>query len=460
MAVQTRLSQTSRRASSPLAALVVSVAFLSSAEAGQPDRYAAHMAASLAAIKADTDAVLAKYCERDEIKDYRQRLALMDKAALAVIGRIGKVQSEALARMLGGKPTAKPAGARKPDTPSVSTSAGRIYSEFCGALAKPLLLPEMPGKDKALLQRYYAGSFAAAEQYIARLGATAIALKSEAKREVLELCAVLPMLGTPDSAWSTKEVDGLADWMTKRQSLKMLESFAVGIPRPLTALAFAERAASRAWTLARRRDYVAEIYHQRADAQRYAAARSWCGALIELAERARQPEQAMEARLQMVELHEKLGVPWAAAMEAKSAMDAYPESPAWGKAAMLRLKSLYAAGRFDDVNRYAQEYIADDRAKTYLPQIIYVSWVASRRVGSGDSAARLQKMFLERFPNHQLGADMHFASAMTALAAGDYREAARRLEIIEYRYPESRVAGKAATIQARLDASGQTGKGQ
>ena len=450
MAAQSRLSQTSRHAWLALGTLAVSVGLFSSAEAGQADRYAAHMAESLAEIRANTDAVLSKHSERNEVKDYRQRLALIDKAALALAERIRKVQSEALARMLGDTPKVKPGGVIGVGMPSVSADAAKIYSKFCGPLRKPLALPDIPETEKALLRRYYVGSFAEAEKYVARLGAAATALEREAKQEVLELCTVLPLLRTPDSTWSMKEIDELPAWMTKQQSLKILESFAVSIPRPLTALAMAQRATARTWTPAEKCNYLAGILQQLAAAQDYPRAKFWCEALIRLAEELAVREQAMAARCQMAEFHEKSGSPLLAALEAKSAMDAHPESGAWGRAAMLRLKSLYAAGRLKEAVRDAQEYIADDRAKAFLPQIIYISWVASRRQGETDSAAQLQKRFLEQFPEHLLGADMHFASAMTALANGDYDEAARLLEIVEYRYSNSRIVDKAKAIQERL----------
>ena len=45
---------------------------------------------------------------------------------------------------------------------------------------------------------------------------------------------------------------------------------------------------------------------------------------------------------------------------------------------------------------------------------------------------------------------MYFSSAMTALASSDYAEAARLLEIVQYRYPESRLQTKVRKIQKRL----------
>ena len=117
---------------------------------------------------------------------------------------------------------------------------------------------------------------------------------------------------------------------------------------------------------------------------------------------------------------------------------------------MLRLKYHYESQQYDTIIEEAPTYQTDPRSKSYLPQILYISWVTHRRENRTDEAEQLQKTFLEKFPGHPLGADMFFASAMTALAASDYDEAQRLLDIIEYRYPESRILPKAKQIKNRI----------
>ena len=46
---------------------------------------------------------------------------------------------------------------------------------------------------------------------------------------------------------------------------------------------------------------------------------------------------------------------------------------------------------------------------------------------------------------------MYFASAMTAMASGDYEEADRLLEIVEYNYPSSRILQRVKGIRNRLE---------
>ena len=66
-------------------------------------------------------------------------------------------------------------------------------------------------------------------------------------------------------------------------------------------------------------------------------------------------------------------------------------------------------------------------------------------------AQALKQQFLERYSKNPLGVDMYFASAMTAMASGDYEEADRLLEIVEYNYPSSRILQRVKGIRNRLE---------
>jgi tetratricopeptide (TPR) repeat protein len=171
---------------------------------------------------------------------------------------------------------------------------------------------------------------------------------------------------------------------------------------------------------------------------------------IELAEQEKREEQAIDLHLQLADVLNNAGHAPLAAEEIKQTLDKYVKSSEYGKVATLRLKYLYEAGQFDKILEEAPTYQADERCKPYLPQIIYISWVAHRRENKLAEADKLQKDFLEKFPEHPLAADLYFAAAMTALAKSDYEEASRLLEIIQYRYPKSKIIDKAKQIQERL----------
>ena len=136
--------------------------------------------------------------------------------------------------------------------------------------------------------------------------------------------------------------------------------------------------------------------------------------------------------------------------EVKRLLESCPASADRGKGVLMRLKYLYEAKQFDTLIQEAPAYESDDLCKPYLPQIFYLRWVSYRQLNQPQDAQKIQDAFLTRFPEHPLGADMHFASAVTALAASNYPEAQRLLDIIPYRYPQSKLLPKVKDMQKRL----------
>jgi hypothetical protein len=93
---------------------------------------------------------------------------------------------------------------------------------------------------------------------------------------------------------------------------------------------------------------------------------------------------------------------------------------------------------------------ADEKYAVYAPQIMYVRWVTNRQLSKSEESDRVRQRFLVRFPDHVLGADMHFATATDLLAASDYTAAEKELAFIEDHYPSAPVAKKARDICERL----------
>jgi hypothetical protein len=403
---------------------------------------------SLEAMKGRIQAILAKCPEGREADEYRRRLDWVEKAEPQIVRRIRSLQSAALARMLDSvsrddrEESAR--GHADADATDMLLRAQDIFTEA-------LMLPDLPEEGKEALRQYYIAAFASAEERVmGAAGAAASVLGEDDRSEVCRLCAVIPLLRIPDRAWSGNDVDALPKWMKEPQAARTLEEFAERLRRPTAALTFAQRATGREWTTAEKCDYLDGVLRTLLADEDYVGAGPWCQSLIDFSEGVGESERAMDARCQMVGIREKSGSPLLAAMEARSAMDAHSDSPSWGKAAVLRMKNLYAADRLKEVTEEAGKYVSDERAQSYKPQIIYMAWVASRRDADSHGAEQWQKMFLEQFPDHPLGADMYFASAMSAMAGGDYSEADRLLEIVVYKYPQTGVAAKARAIEDRL----------
>ena len=294
----------------------------------------------------------------------------------------------------------------------------------------------------------------AASHYIAPRGCAMAAVNPKDAASIFGLCLVMPFLHIPDPEWSIEHVGMLPKPVRLPENLKIMEDLSLHLSRPYTAYQFyryrtqsQEQEAAcdyflhTAETLIRESDYLAGIHCLKAG--------------IHMTKGKTGEDKVLDLHLKLAETLRNIGHIQLAGQEVKQVLELYPNSEQIGKLAVLRLKYLYEANQFKAIIQEAPGFQADERCRPYLPQILYIAWVTHRRENLTEEADRLQKIFLEQFPKHPLGADMHFASAMTALAQSDYDEALRLLEIIEYRYPDSRIMPKVKDIQQRLEKSKQ-----
>jgi hypothetical protein len=121
-----------------------------------------------------------------------------------------------------------------------------------------------------------------------------------------------------------------------------------------------------------------------------------------------------------------------------------------GQSEVQILKDLYEAQLFDEVLGECDRADHDSHCAGYEPQIMYVRWATDMRLGRTEKADCVQQEFLRQFPNHLLGADMHFNTAMNLLGAADYKGAEEELAIIRAHYPTASVAAKTDEILTRL----------
>jgi hypothetical protein len=199
------------------------------------------------------------------------------------------------------------------------------------------------------------------------------------------------------------------------------------------------------------------VEYFRNTASRLLAARDYLGAVhclragAALAEADGKADLAVDLRYQLAEVYEKTSHPELAAEEVKQLLGRKLPDAQYGKGAMLRLKYLYAAGQHAAIPAEAAAYAADPRCSGYLPQVLYIHWITLRRLDRQEEAKRVQAKFLEAYPDNPLGADMLFANALAALAASDYEGAVRILDVIEARYPDSKLLQRVKEIRGRLD---------
>jgi tetratricopeptide (TPR) repeat protein len=434
-----------------LAVLLFVVAGQAAWAGGKVD-FIRHKRAALAALDPQRSRITAKYEDDWRLRQFFDRVALIDEVSELLIERFASVRSTSFDDLLEGvmdRPQSASRGVAS------TMSASEILAQYAARFAEPLPTPSVTDEELGFLRHYYDACAKVAGQYIAARGEIVLAVGEESAADVLELSVVVPFLHISDQDWASEDVDELPSWMTTPENLAALETFAIRVRRPRTAFRFAE------WRRSKHApdsspplslgSYLTEMARRMMDSQEYHAGIQCLKVAIENTDG--QPEVADEVdlRFQLAKVYEKIGHASLAAGQMREVTQCHPKTPSWGKAAMLRLKYLYEAGLFTRIIEEAPVYQADQRCEPYLPQILYIAWVTHRREDRTEQAEKLQRKFLDRFSDHPLGADMYFASAMGALARSDYAEALRLLEVVEYRYPKSRLMKKIKQIQDRLE---------
>jgi tetratricopeptide (TPR) repeat protein len=389
------------------------------------------------------------------MKAFCGRLKLIDKVTRLLLGRFEATKTASLDKMLGEAlgETVTPAVTR---SPRAAQSALEILAEYQDDFATKLSLPPAPEKELRFLREYYSTTARVASKYIARRGREFGRVEQTLHADALEVCVVLPYLQVTDANWTRRDIEKLPQWMRTVECLNHLEKFSLRARRPQTAFQFSmyrqRRVSSRPAGTLTYVGYLSAAAESLFELRDYHTAIHCLRAGIREAKKDRKPDSSSaDLRFRLANILEKTGHSRLAAEEMQQVMQAYPKCTQWGKAAMLRLKYLYQAEGFEAIAAEAEKYQKDKRCASYLPQVMYISWVTHRRLNRPEVAGRLKKGFLEKFPQHPLCADMYFASAMTALASSDYEEATRLLELVEYRYPKSRVFKKAKRIRERLE---------
>jgi hypothetical protein len=117
---------------------------------------------------------------------------------------------------------------------------------------------------------------------------------------------------------------------------------------------------------------------------------------------------------------------------------------------VINLKDLYENDQFEEASKECGCVEQDQRYSAWQPQILYIHWLAERKLGNLIASHHLRDSFLERYPRHALAADLHFDRAVFLLESGRYVDADKELATIEDYFPKSRVAEKAMETRKRI----------
>ncbi|MFA6133463.1 MAG: hypothetical protein WC869_05555 [Phycisphaerae bacterium] len=418
-----------------------------------PEDYIAYRQQALSGLQAEYLQVCRDQANEVGVKKLLDRMALVDEVSNLVIRRLDGTRSEVLDAIVDDIVQA-PRGSQGK---GLLLSAAEIYMEYVDQFRQPLPAPAIADSELAILRRYYEAVIAASETYIQERGKPAGNLSKDAARDVRELYFVMSFLHVPDDAWTDSTTASLPEWMKDPLWLGVYEKLALRTERPLTAVTFARLGSSNRVKDAAVLNYLAEEAEAMIKDQNYRAAIACQKARLKLATEAGNEDIAGDAGVAVAKLYLQMGHPGLAAGATEELLKNHPKAGNWAQVAVLRLKYLYESGQFTQILAEAPIYQTDERSKPCLAQIMYIAWVTYRHESKTKEAGKTQRQFLEMFPESPLCADLYFASAMEAVAAGQYDEALRLLEVIEYRYPKSQVFEKAKSIKQRLSQTGKKG---
>ncbi|MGE5612385.1 MAG: hypothetical protein ACM359_24270 [Bacillota bacterium] len=417
---------------------------------------AAYKRRVLSPLEAAYRKVMAEQARDPALNRFQERLKEIDAVAEMLLAHLRALEASSLDRMLSDR--SQPA---KTSSAKSSMSASEIYLEYAADFATGLPRPAMSDAAMQSLLSYYAASLIASRDYVARRCRSLVAADGVRSKDALQLAAVLPFLQVSDENWAAGDIAALPAWMQEASALEVLENFALSVRRPVTAYEFANW---RKPVAERSPRQVALPAYLRAAAERLLEGREYHAALhclktaIDLAEKEDRAGAVTWLRIRRAEVLATVGYSNMAAAEIQQLLEKYPNSDSYSRAAMLRLKYLYESDQFPAAGDEAAKYCSDPRVKPHLAQVLYIRWLALRRLNRLEEAKSVQNAFLEQFPNHPLGADMVFASAMAALARSDYPETLRLLDLIEYRYPTAKLLPRVKELQQRLQPSGSSGQ--
>jgi tetratricopeptide (TPR) repeat protein len=442
-----------------LALLSVAAVVTTDSHASQP--YRAVRSKAVRDLQSDYTQAMQALGDEQAAKAYQARIKAIDRLAADITRRLRQSRTVLLDELLSkaDPDTTAPAKPRhhrrnQPVRRASNVRGDDVWAEHQAAFGQ-LPAAEDPRAEWLAIRRYHDAVLGAALAHIYEQGRVATAVGGQSLADVAEMCFVLPLLAIPDSQWTLAAVQELPAWLRTDDSNRVLERFALRLGRFQTAHVLAQTRDAK-----KTASDIAPYLEQSANAltreKAYSAAAGCWRKLIEVAEHRRDANAAVDARFRLAELLGDIGQPALAADEVDPVIRKESSPAVRGKAVMLRLKYLYEAGRAEDVVRDGQAAAEDAHCRLYRPQILYITWVAHRQQSDAEAAAKVKRTFLKDYPRHVLGADMYFADAMSQLAASRYDEAARLLEIVEYRYPESRLGPKVVEIRKRLQSRTST----
>jgi len=343
-----------------------------------------------------------------------------------------------------------------PSAPTIPVGATQLLADYSAQFEKPLNLQSFGGDEQDTLLVYYKARIDAIAQYLnPRIRIAALGNKT-LDPERLGLCLVIPLLHTRDADWSPESSRRLPVWLAGKENRGVLETFCLRAGRPRSAYWFSTMGlTSHAPDPAHLISYFDTNASRHMRNHELRPAEACLVAAVETAQQYGLSTQLHELQMRLLQFYADTDRDDVAANLAQELMG-HAAAADFGKLSVNRLKFLCGAKRFQTVIDEVPKYLSDPRTAEVRPQLLYTAWAANSQLASGSSLTKedpWERQFMQRFPNHPLGADICFAKAMRHLSEGQYDEARSILLFLQLHYPNSAAATKAKEIALQLQSA-------
>lgn len=391
-----------------------------------------------AAMQADYDRITAASKDDPDLRNFRARLSKLDVVSTSLFEDFDARQAAFLKKSL-----AAVGGASGPPAAATNKAIGaaKILSSAGTDWRSPLPLPaSASAADREILRGYYDTSVAALQRAVLQRAQQCLRIGDTA--EIARLAFVLPLLSTDDVAWTNSNTNSLPAWMTQPEPRRAMEDLALHASRPHTAFLLhfhSQDPATKSPGAQACAAYLRDASDALCRERDYPTAIGCLRTALEASESAGATPEIIALHFQIAEIQAATLSFDAAAAEAKFILPLSPDPGVHGRAAMLRLKYLCEGKHLHEVTAEAAAFADDPNCDPYLPHILYIAWAAERQSGEVGADKQWRNRFLQKFPDHPLGATIYLAAVMDAMAAGQPDEAIRLLEFIEHHYPTADV---------------------
>ena len=396
-----------------------------------------------------------KYANYPQMRAFKRRLELISDVRKDIEQSFTQQRQQALDNLLddtlGTDLSLSPVG--QTSKLEIKISAVDLLKKYSKQFSTSLEADAFAEDEQALLLKEYSRQIRKVSDQVAQRAQSVAAANPDQAMRVMALSLVLPLLHVPDEYWQAKDLEGLPGWVQESINLVQLEDFALRAHRPMTAYVFASESANGAKSDSEKRElkaYLEETGDRLLREERYDDAIQCFEILKGYALNNGNKHIACEIIFRKAQIYDDIGRFDDAIGAIKELLGFDFDKNAYGKAAALHLKYLCNEEKFTEVLNYSSSYQKDKRAEEYMPQILYITWMASRLSGANDLAILNRKKFIALFPDHILAAEIYFALAIDSLVKGDHDECLRVLEFIVYKFPEYRLIKKVRGIQKNI----------